>query len=124
MEYEWKINTPSQEKMKAYQSDNRIVAAALCNRGISITAARNMILNGYDGIYNPVPLIHREEAAALLKQFLENKEGHIYIFGDYDTDGITSVIISLGCIHNFHCRLYPDNTEWKMAYKVPERDDG
>jgi len=66
-------------------------------------------------IRSPAKLPDCSKAVARLKQAIENKE-KIFIWGDYDVDGITSTSVIVTCFEMFGA---------KFIYKVPNRfDDG
>jgi single-stranded-DNA-specific exonuclease len=66
-------------------------------------------------IRSPSKLPDCDKAVARLKQAIENKE-KIFIWGDYDVDGITSTSVIVTCFEMFGA---------KFIYKVPNRfDDG
>ena len=124
MDYEWKEEIPSEQAILEQQSANKIMAAAFLNRDIPIETARDIIASPYNGIDQPLPLINLDKAVDCLYQFLTKEEPRIYIFGDYDTDGITSTTIALQCLNNFRTALIPKDTEWAAFSKIPEREEG
>lgn len=117
------VAVPSSEDLKNYQSDNKLMAAALYNRKIPIDQARNIVLNPYKGFTTPLYLINRNAAVELIKRFMDKENGKICIFADYDADGITSAAITVQCLNYFHAALKPDE-EWMAYCHVPEREDG
>ena len=124
MKYEWKLDVPSNEDLEDGNPGNILVAAALHNRGIPIEKARDMIEFSYEGMDVPLRLINMQKAIETIKHFLDNPNGHIYIFGDYDADGITSTVIAVQCLNHFHAILHPEDTEWCPYHRIPEREEG
>jgi len=94
----------------------RPVANILTGRGITTQEAANEFIDKKPkGIRNPKNLPDCEKAVARLRKAIENKE-KIYVWGDYDVDGITSTAIVVTCFNLFGANF---------IYKVPNRfDDG
>ena len=123
LEYEWRIKVPSEKDLKDYQSDNALMAAALYNRGIDLEKARTMVADPYPGLTKPLNIINRNKAVELIHRFIMKDGGQIYIFADYDADGISSAAIAIQCLNYFHAILRPDE-EWTVYCNVPERENG
>ena len=123
MEYEWKINTPSEESLEGCLSKNSLMSIALYNRGIPLDQARNIVADPYSGFTDPLNLKNAHAAAELIKKFIDKKDGKICIFADYDADGITSAAIAVQCLNYFHAYFKPDE-DWMAYCHVPEREDG
>ena len=69
----------------------RIVARILFNRGIkSLEEARRFFKPDWDNLYDPFLMKDMDKAVERVVVALEQKE-RIYIYGDYDVDGITAV---------------------------------
>ena len=94
----------------------RPVANILASRNITTKEeALEFIEKNPKGIRNPKNLPDCQKAVDRLKKAIENKE-KIYVWGDYDVDGITSTAIVVTCFGLFGANF---------IYKVPNRfDDG
>ena len=123
LEYEWKINTPSLEDLGECLSTNPLMSVALYNRGIPLEEARDIVAEPYKGLTKPLNLMNINHAAALIKEFIDKRNGKICIFADYDADGITSAAIAVQCLNYFHAFFKPDE-DWMAYCHVPEREDG
>jgi len=94
----------------------RPVANILASRNITTKEeATEFIEKNPKGIRNPKNLPDCQKAVERLKKAIENNE-KIYVWGDYDVDGITSTAIVVTCFNLFGANF---------IYKVPNRfDDG
>ncbi|MFH1941268.1 MAG: single-stranded-DNA-specific exonuclease RecJ [bacterium] len=69
----------------------KIVARILVNRGIrSLEEAKRFFKSDWDGLYDPFLMKDMDRAVDRIVAALEQKE-RIFIYGDYDVDGITAV---------------------------------
>ena len=91
----WVFN-PSPEEAKTLSSEFGIpleIAQILVNRDIKDAEAAQRFLYGkLDGLHDPFLLKGMNEAVARVKQAVSSGE-KILIFGDYDVDGILSVVV-------------------------------
>lgn len=91
----WVFN-PSPEEAKTLSSEFGIpleIAQILVNRDIKDAEAAQRFLYGkLDGLHDPFLLKGMNEAVARVKQAVSLRE-KILIFGDYDVDGILSVVV-------------------------------
>lgn len=96
-------------------------AALLKNRNISEDIMEVICNNDfyellpYDSIKN-IP-----EACSIISKYLENDDAIIYIFSDYDNDGIQSTFIAYDCLTALTNSL---DSKCKIEYYVPERKEG
>lgn len=125
--YEWKIQAAPEYKIREYVESlgvSRILASGLINNNVSIDIVQQAFRpEDNDAIFEPLPIDHIHEAAALLKQYIDNPNGFIFVFGDYDTDGITSTVVTVKGLRKITKALYPDR-DLKIAYRIPERIEG
>ncbi len=69
---------------------SRVIASALLNRGIcSFEEARYFFRAGWSDLHDPFLMKDMDSAVSRVIKAIENKET-IFIYGDYDVDGITS----------------------------------
>lgn len=69
--------------------------------------------------YNTIKNI--PETSEIIAQYLKNDNAVIYIFGDYDNDGIQSTFIAYDCFKVLTEML---NSQCKIEYYIPEREEG
>ena len=100
---------------------NELIVNLLVNRGYNQELIETLLSTGYSETmpcYND--LINVEVGADIIQSHIAN-DSTIYIFGDYDSDGINSTYI-LGDAIN-HAIYYSDSNA-KLSLKVPERHEG
>ena len=89
-----------------------IIAQLLINRGIeNIDEAKSFLRGDISELYDPFLMKGMREAVERLKQAVEKKE-KVFIHGDYDVDGITSIALLMIILRKFG--IEPD-------YYVPDR---
>lgn len=70
-------------------NNNQLITTILNNRNYSETSINNILYAPYKSIISPYKLHNAENAADLLRQYC-NEGCNIYIYADYDVDGLTS----------------------------------
>lgn len=112
---DWNIKTQDincVNKLSSALSCNEIVSRLLINRGITNEEQAKQFLNPDNGEdYDPFLLGDMEKAVERIKQAVENQE-KIFIYGDYDVDGITSVSVLY---------LYLKKFTSLVDYYIPDR---
>ena len=90
------------------------IAQILINRDIvSTDAARKFLFSTLDDLHDPFLMKGMNKAVARIQKAITNKE-NILIFGDYDVDGILSVVMLTKSLHSLgaHVNYYiPDRIE-------------
>ncbi|OQX81352.1 MAG: single-stranded-DNA-specific exonuclease RecJ [Candidatus Omnitrophica bacterium 4484_70.1] len=102
MRKEWKIKNPfpqTQILAKKYNL-NPIMVQLLLNRGIKEEDFFSFLNPNYSLLLSPFLLPDMEKAVKRIKKAVEHKE-KIFLFGDYDVDGITSLVIFYEYLKNF-----------------------
>ena len=111
----WNIIQPDliqQEELSRVLDISPAIAQLLINRSLGdVEQARAFLRGGVSELYNPFLMEGMHEAVARIKKAIKNKE-KILIHGDYDVDGITSVVLVISTLRNFGAE--PD-------YYVPDR---
>jgi single-stranded-DNA-specific exonuclease len=88
------------------------IAQILMNRGVcSPEAAQNFLYGTLDGLHDPYLMRGMKEAVERIIQAVRRKE-KILIFGDYDVDGVLSVVILLKALSSLG---------GEVDYYIPER---
>jgi single-stranded-DNA-specific exonuclease len=92
-----------------------VLARILLNRNIDVSTARIMLDEIYDGILEPSLLANAEAAAEVIAQYCEDPNAIIFIFGDYDADGVTAgYVMAMPLREVAKCRIevyYPERSE-------------
>ena len=100
---------------------NELIVNILVNRGYSQELVETLLSTGYS---NEMPsyndLINVEVGADIIESHIANGS-IIYIFGDYDSDGINSTYILGDAINH---AIYYSNSDAVISLKVPERHEG
>lgn len=77
---------------------SRLTACLLVQRGINnITDARDFLCGGLDNLSDPLEMRGVAEAVERIKRALADQE-KIVIYGDYDADGVCSIVILQECL--------------------------
>lgn len=124
MNYNWKFNIPNPILYNEYLANDidPMLARILANRGLSYKDY-DTILNRFWDLVNyyceNIPGLNA--AAKFLNRMLLTENSKIYVFSDYDTDGITSGAI----FHDFITTIsQKNNYHGYEEIKIPERSDG
>jgi len=110
----WQI-APPREEARALAAELKIpkeIAQILVNRKIlDAETAREFFSGDLDGLHDPYLMSGMKDAVARIQRAIEEKE-KILIFGDYDVDGILSVVMLSRAI---------DSLGGRADYFIPER---
>lgn len=111
----YSLNISKETLLKKIKVDEikTILNNLIANRNIDIEKSMNHIEKS---ITSPYDLINATEAANIITEYLNDKKSHIFIYSDYDCDGICASYIIYSVLKNLskgHVNLY-----------VPERIDG
>lgn len=91
----WSFANPDAAQVKALCAEAKvppIVARLLALRGITVANAANFLSPSLDHLYSPYLMRGMTAAVERLSAAITNQEG-ILIYGDYDVDGTTAVVI-------------------------------
>ncbi|MEN6423040.1 MAG: single-stranded-DNA-specific exonuclease RecJ [Smithella sp.] len=122
----WKTETSDNKETEAFLGKefgiHPIISQILVNRGIRDTdAARRYLYPSLNDLHNPFLLKDiKKGLSRLLKAIQDNEK--IIIYGDYDADGITSVVILYKFIKEVtpHIDYYiPDRIQEGYGLKIP-----
>ena len=100
---------------------NELIVNLLVNRGYDAELIETLLSTGYSETmprYND--LINVEIGADIIQSHIANNST-IYIFGDYDSDGINSTYILGDAINH---AIYYSESDARLSLKVPERHEG
>ena len=100
MEKQWQVHKPiTQEFANQFPEINPIILQLLVNRGINSQEKIDEFLNpDYStDLHDPFLLIEMEKAVERILKSIEAKE-KIIVYGDYDTDGVSSSVIMVSLI--------------------------
>lgn len=115
--YELKINEVQLFQCITKEALLNLMSCLLINRNINTKNKINCLLNDLsNSITNPHDLINADEAATLISKYLKDKNSIIYIYGDYDCDGVVSIYILADVLMKLA------KCEIKMIF--PERENG
>jgi single-stranded-DNA-specific exonuclease len=95
MNARWSFSTPDPalvETLRAEAKVSPIVARLLALRGVTPASAANYLSPSLDHLHSPYLMRGMTVAVERLSAAIANKEG-ILIYGDYDVDGTTAVVI-------------------------------
>ncbi len=118
----WVIGSPDRSAAHDIASDgfvSPLSSEVLASRGIVGIPDRNMFLGSYEsadalGLLNPFDLPDMEKTVSLIEEYIE-REGKIFIYGDYDCDGI----LATASLYNYLSQIGAD-----AEYFINERSDG
>lgn len=92
----WNVRQTNQEKIQGLKEElaiSPLVASLLVNRGFdSVEGARDFLYTDKQSFHDPFLLKDMDKAVARIKHAIEKQE-QIFIFGDYDADGVSSTAI-------------------------------
>jgi len=126
MKYNWSYEEIDPELLTEYMQQlnvSKILASKLIHKNMSIDVALWILEHSYEFIDEPIYMQNMDRAAALLSEYILKKKAVIMIFGDYDTDGLTSTTILCRALTQISSQLNPDG-EIELYYHVPERAEG
>jgi single-stranded-DNA-specific exonuclease len=125
----WNINDSGNKNTEELLSKefgiHPIIAQILINRGFrDIASARPYLYPSLNDLHSPFLMKDIQKGVARLIKAIHNKE-KIVIYGDYDADGITSVVILLKFISQvtpFIDYYIPDRIDEGYGLKIPAID--
>ncbi len=91
----WVFSTPDPAQVESLRTEAKvspILARLLALRGVSAANAANFLSPSLDQLHSPYLMRGMTAAVERLSAAIANKEG-ILIYGDYDVDGTTAVVI-------------------------------
>jgi single-stranded-DNA-specific exonuclease len=95
MKARWSFSTPDPAQVESLRAEARvspIVARLLALRGVTAANAAQFLSPSVDHLHSPYLMHGMSAAVERLSAAIANKEG-ILIYGDYDVDGTTAVVI-------------------------------
>lgn len=114
----WKLKTPNILQVKKFARTLNIsdlMAKVLLNRGVDIELA-DFLLNKPEGLLeDPSLIVNASAVADKIIEYLDKPNAEIWIFADYDVDGITS-----GFVMTDFLRRVTDN---EVYIYYPDRDE-
>lgn len=100
---------------------NEMIVNLLVNRGYDENLISTLLATGYsDSMPKYNDLTNIEIGADIIQSHIANGST-IYIYGDYDSDGINSIYILGDAINNI---IYYSESNSELKLKVPERHEG
>ncbi|HUN55543.1 MAG TPA: single-stranded-DNA-specific exonuclease RecJ [Smithella sp.] len=125
----WKLKEAGDKKLENLLSKefgiHPIISQILVNRGIlDIEAARRYLRPSLNDLHSPYLMKDMKKGVSRLLKAIHNHE-EIVIYGDYDADGITSVVILYKFIKELtpHINYYiPDRVQEGYGLKIPAID--
>ncbi|NMD70580.1 single-stranded-DNA-specific exonuclease RecJ [Bacillus sp. DNRA2] len=94
----WMVRQTNEEKVQHLQTElaiSPLVASLLVNRGIECAEeARKFLYTNDQAFHDPFLLKDMDKAVNRMKEAIEKQE-QIFIFGDYDADGVSSTTVMM-----------------------------
>lgn len=118
MDYRWEINEPSEsliDELRTAAGISRAAALALADRGVSPPGAHAFLHPALSRLSAPYSLPGTRQAAERLWQAVMGQQ-KILVYGDYDTDGVTSAVLL--------CKVLSANGAQVECYLPHRIDDG
>lgn len=117
----YKLKTIEETILKQYMNEadltNKLMAKVLFNRKYEAKYIKEMLKNPENFYRDSNKIYGASEAAKKIIKHIIKPRNKIYIFGDYDTDGITSTVLLKVFLESFKL-----NT--KIEVRLPERKEG
>jgi single-stranded-DNA-specific exonuclease len=111
----WNVRKNNTEKTKVLKTELEIsplVASLLVNRGFdNVEDARNFLYTKDQSFHDPFLLKDMDKAVARIHSAIEQNE-LIFIYGDYDADGVSSTTIMMKTLHDLGANV---------QYYIPNR---
>lgn len=111
----WIVNRASGSQIHEFSKElgvSSLLAELLVKRGIaSVNEACHFLEGGWENLDSPWTLSGMEKAVERLQRAASNREP-VVVYGDYDVDGICSVVIMLHCLQAIGCQA---------GYYIPDR---
>jgi single-stranded-DNA-specific exonuclease len=95
---------------------NELMARILLNRGMDIDNINTIVNEPYNAFIEPSEFTNAEKAAKRIAEYCKNENAIIWIFGDYDVDGFTSVYTMASALSEV--------AKCEVRYYFPERSEG
>lgn len=95
---------------------NALVARILLNRGMTEEQIKLVLLENHETILEPELLTNAKAAAERIAAYCRDPQAEIWIFGDYDADGVDSTYIMTGSLREV--------AQCEVNYYIPERREG
>lgn len=117
----YKLKTIEETVLRRYMNEanltNELMAKVLFNRSFEAKSVREMLEYPENFYRDPNKVYGTSEAAKKIIKHIIKPRSKIYIFGDYDADGITSTVLLKVFLESFKL-----NT--KIDVRLPEREEG
>lgn len=113
----WSIAFPDGDKAEKLAGETGLpllAASLLLSRKIETAQMAEEFLSAAGSLEDPFALADMERAVERVRRAVEDGE-HICIYGDYDCDGITSVLV---------LRHYLESIGANVSYYIPSREEG
>ncbi|WP_147532468.1 single-stranded-DNA-specific exonuclease RecJ [Bacillus marasmi] len=111
----WMVRQTNEEKVQHIQKElaiSPLVASLLVNRGIEcVEEAQKFLYTKDQSFHDPYLLKDMDKAVSRIKYAIENQE-QIYIFGDYDADGVSSTTVMMKTLQDLGAKVH---------YYIPNR---
>jgi single-stranded-DNA-specific exonuclease len=121
----WELNTADNEKAALLALEletSPLLARLLLLRGVlDLEAAQNFLNPSLSQLHYPFLMADMDRAVERLKRAVANKE-KILIYGDYDVDGTTAVVVLLAGLESLGARVdvhIPDRLKDGYGMRVP-----
>jgi single-stranded-DNA-specific exonuclease len=105
MKKEWQIMPKvKKEFIDKYPDYNPVILQLLFNRGIvEKSEVKDFLEKKYESLYDPFLFRDMKEAISLIIKHIKSKN-KIYIYGDYDADGVTASVILVETLRTFKAK--------------------
>lgn len=111
----WIVRQSNEEKIQDLQKElaiSPLVASLLVNRSIdSVEEARTFLFTNEQSFHDPFLLKDMEKAVTRIKTAIEQQE-QIFVFGDYDADGVSSTAVLMKTLQDLGANV---------QYYIPNR---
>lgn len=105
------VNPKNETVQSINNQSHNPVHRLLIKRGLSEENINNFLSPSWDDLYDPYLLKDMDKAVARIEYAIQKQES-IWIYGDYDVDGITSVSLLVKCF---------DILKHPVKYYIPDR---
>lgn len=126
-EFNWIYKNPSPLKLKEYEkhSISPLLATIMINRNFSVSSYNNIRLHFWDIVRGYINNItNLDLAAEKILKCITDKNYKIFVFGDYDSDGITSLASVKEVWPHIRTLFAEDSSYTDIEFYVPERKEG
>lgn len=108
------------ELAKKHNTTTKVIELLL-NRGYAEEDLHKFIQNNNFYMANFNSITNCTEGAEIIQQYLDNDNASIYVYGDYDCDGVMSISIMQGVLTAIKESI---NSNVELTFKTPNRIDG